>query len=1406
MPESLRLNLNNNIGNVQGVHYGDNVHYINPTDNLSLKHIALKIHNAMIRRWIDSETCDWLLQRSDFQLWKNTKAKSSFLWLHGRPGCGKSTLMSRVIQSIYHDSLEVRGSNDICLLYFYVGFGDDKDNDNLFRNMLLTFWEQANNNSAELAINTFDDSFPVQSISEALQKLLTSPQRDIYVFIDALDQLPEDSQYQLIGLLNNLIQKLENRASSSRLFTAISSRDCRRINELRPHTLFWIEVTPESNRSDIETYLMKYLQSSLLKRNPRLRDEAFHKLNKNADGMFLWASLQTSKICGLIAESQVVDALENLIPPQQMQDMYQAYAEEFENIQEPIRRQIAQRAVALLVHSAGSMPREAITVALSLNVDGRLNQNVYQDLTRDPTIATCFCNNLIRINENLGVFEFCHRTIYEFFRAYRPPTYNHRVAELCLSYLSSPEFSEGPRSDARWYDFGSLGPILQENPFLLFASSKWASRLGTVFSSESQEVLPQISHLSILNLLEKLFNQDAAMRGRGNLQLAFQVHLLNEGKIMPDGVCPEHIISYFSLGRLFGNLQERGLLNSAKLDNDGLTSIHWAVQGDTDTENVILTVKKLIQYGANVNAKDKRGHSPLYYAASQGNLRVTELLIENNSQINLTSEDGETALIAACLKHHERVVLCLVEAKADVTIQSIYGTALQAISMVGCCNCAKAILRGYDRSGIVENSGPFGTSLHAASFHGHTDLVKLLCSKHTNVRAKDKTYGSPITAAAMGYNPGLDPSGFVKTIGVLIDHGVEVNDRSGVAGPALRSAAYHGSPEIVRLLLDKGAKVGKAIGPMGTAYEAAEDRGHHDIMEMLKESDPRAAEYSGTHDSRTQDHQTIQRIVFRATVKISSIETINNLVGQFEKFFEKEIKKGNTPFLRGLAKLGTDAFLDVIELATGSHEDTSTLGTRRDKSHRSRLWHILRYFHCIGRDGADIALECNTFPRPLRTASSSFQDSLGEYFPTVLDRITQAAVKILEDAIESKDKTVIHLIAGTWVEALNKLISYPNFGQSMLEKVIQRRAAEVKEYLTKGKSDNGDAEDSEGLKKATAIASVGIELLIVAVGRGSTFRKLSIVISKLWIKALDDMEDLGKSGDDPILVFIRIFTERLARTIMIQDQTNAEICAQAGIEFLRSAALLQKTKLSDRFNEELVPLWRLAFENNMEYMAKELIERRRKEYHTCLESAKHDEAVGLVAVSIGALRVAIKYRNGPLISILQPFLESVCQLTRDGHDYDTSIEPATSPFKGIQAQYLGVIITAGVNLFETAERSQAGLLNTLALRIIEIAGALLTEGDQTFTTIISKRIEVVGQTIDPLERERLSIQILRMVLLFLDVALCDRETHSTVLSVLGKVAWEELGAIVPNFLERHELVRYGRAARYLRSELHDISV
>jgi len=85
--------------------------------------------------------------------------------------------------------------------------------------------------------------------------------------------------------------------------------------------------------------------------------------------------------------------------------------------------------------------------------------------------------------------------------------------------------------------------------------------------------------------------------------------------------------------------------------------------------------EKLIKRGADVN---KTGWAPLHYAASNGNVAIISLLLENNAYIDAESPNGTTPLMMAAMYGTPAAVKLLLEEGADPQLKNQQGlTALQ---------------------------------------------------------------------------------------------------------------------------------------------------------------------------------------------------------------------------------------------------------------------------------------------------------------------------------------------------------------------------------------------------------------------------------------------------------------------------------------------------------------------------------------------------------------------------------------------------------------------------------------------------------------------------------------------------------------------------------------------------------
>jgi superfamily II DNA or RNA helicase len=84
-------------------------------------------------------------------------------------------------------------------------------------------------------------------------------------------------------------------------------------------------------------------------------------------------------------------------------------------------------------------------------------------------------------------------------------------------------------------------------------------------------------------------------------------------------------------------------------------------------------VEELLDEGANPNARDERGRTPLHYAVLSGAEKIVELLVSRKAEVNARDAEGKTPLHYAVQRGDLRTVERLIKARADVNAQDNLG-------------------------------------------------------------------------------------------------------------------------------------------------------------------------------------------------------------------------------------------------------------------------------------------------------------------------------------------------------------------------------------------------------------------------------------------------------------------------------------------------------------------------------------------------------------------------------------------------------------------------------------------------------------------------------------------------------------------------------------------------------------
>lgn len=235
-----------------------------------------------------------------------------------------------------------------------------------------------------------------------------------------------------------------------------------------------------------------------------------------------------------------------------------------------------------------------------------------------------------------------------------------------------------------------------------------------------------------------------------------------------------------------------------------------------------------------VESADAGGSTPLHHAAGFGTLAAVKQLLAAGAPVNAKNRRGATPLHWALLD--EAKVRVLLDAGADKDARQADGRSVvyQAASL-GNGNAILRILLASGASATTPTAN--GQSpLIAAANRGDVEAMRLLLVAKADPHHQSGTGANALMAAAASRNP--------RAVALLLDLGANPNAVTKKNETALSNAATAGVEETVELLLAKGARINvpddRGYTPL--MYAAASEAMNANIVRLLlaKGADPAA--------------------------------------------------------------------------------------------------------------------------------------------------------------------------------------------------------------------------------------------------------------------------------------------------------------------------------------------------------------------------------------------------------------------------------------------------------------------------------------------------------------------------------------------------------------------------------------
>jgi len=256
----------------------------------------------------------------------------------------------------------------------------------------------------------------------------------------------------------------------------------------------------------------------------------------------------------------------------------------------------------------------------------------------------------------------------------------------------------------------------------------------------------------------------------------------------PGGATPFMFAALYADLATFTVLLDHGADINAH-DDEGATPLMWAISD-------VAKARTLIERGADVNARSAHGRTPLMIAASQsGTGPLVRLLLDKDAKVGATSSSlfgTTTALTDAAYSGNEDAFKMLVAAGADLTKGGPAALGLSFRSR--CMTCADMLMKAFPPPLLT------ATMMGAAPPTGPALATPMFLERGATLDMRDPSGRSMLMLAAASDAMPVD------AVKALIAKHVDVNERTAAGQTAIGLARRHGDTPIVKLLIEAGAK------------------------------------------------------------------------------------------------------------------------------------------------------------------------------------------------------------------------------------------------------------------------------------------------------------------------------------------------------------------------------------------------------------------------------------------------------------------------------------------------------------------------------------------------------------------------------------------------------------------------
>ena len=258
-------------------------------------------------------------------------------------------------------------------------------------------------------------------------------------------------------------------------------------------------------------------------------------------------------------------------------------------------------------------------------------------------------------------------------------------------------------------------------------------------------------------------------------------------------------------------------------DQDGDTSLHLIILKTFSVQTMYL----LIDHGANVEAMNNKGKTPLLLASTQGKVNYMTVLLNANANPNVTDEKGYTVLHHAIHKRCAvQTLQAIIDCGAHVNVPNYKSvTPLNLACRKGNIDAMKVLLNAAVDPNIADADGD--TVLHHATHKCcAVQTLQAIIDYGAHVNVPNYKSLTPLNLACR--------KGNIDAMNVLLNAAADPNVADADGDTVLHNAIFKScNTEMLTTIIDRGANVNAINNKHRTALMLACKAQNEDAMKIL---------------------------------------------------------------------------------------------------------------------------------------------------------------------------------------------------------------------------------------------------------------------------------------------------------------------------------------------------------------------------------------------------------------------------------------------------------------------------------------------------------------------------------------------------------------------------------------------